>query len=57
MWMQNQLVEANERFETEGVHMTSDEIFNSVVPPKSRYVQGLGPGPKPIVKHNKLIQQ
>ncbi|KAF3438673.1 hypothetical protein FNV43_RR21437 [Rhamnella rubrinervis] len=35
----NQLIEAKERCEAEGLDMTIDEIFNSVVPPKSGYVQ------------------
>ncbi len=32
--------------------MTIDEIFDAVVPPRSRYVQGSGPGLKPNSKAN-----
>ena len=37
--------------------MSIDEIFDSVGPLKSGYVQGLGPGPKPISRELKLSQQ
>ena len=37
--------------------MSIDEIFDSVVPLKSGYVQGLGPGPKPISRELKMSEQ
>ncbi|KAF3455829.1 hypothetical protein FNV43_RR00471 [Rhamnella rubrinervis] len=46
----NKLVEAKENNEAEGLGMTMDEIFDSVLPPRKGYVIGLGPGPKPISK-------
>ncbi|KAF3453576.1 hypothetical protein FNV43_RR04016 [Rhamnella rubrinervis] len=55
--IQNQLIEAKERCEAEGLDMTIDEIFNSVVPPKSGYVQGFGPGPKPMSRALRLSEQ
>ena len=44
--MQNQLLEAKEKSEAEGgTPMTIDEIFDTVIPQKSGYVQGCGSGP------------
>ena len=37
--------------------MSIDEIFDSVVPLKSGYVQGLGPSPKPISRELRLSEQ
>ncbi|KAF3455878.1 hypothetical protein FNV43_RR00520 [Rhamnella rubrinervis] len=37
--------------------MTIDEIFNSVVPPKSGYMQGFGPGPKPMSRALRFSDQ
>ncbi|KAF3433690.1 hypothetical protein FNV43_RR24793 [Rhamnella rubrinervis] len=53
----NQLIETKERCEAEGLDMTIDEIFNSVVPPKSGYVQGFGHGPKPMSRALRLNEQ
>ncbi|KAF3440810.1 hypothetical protein FNV43_RR19096 [Rhamnella rubrinervis] len=53
----NQLIEAKERCEAEGLDMIIDEIFNSVVPPKPRYVQGFDPGPKPMSRAFRLSEQ
>ncbi|KAF3454055.1 hypothetical protein FNV43_RR04502 [Rhamnella rubrinervis] len=53
----NQLIEANERCEAEGLDVTIDKIFNSVVPPKSGYVQGFGPGPKPMSRTLRLSSE
>ena len=56
--MQNQLLEAKEKSEAEGgTPMTIDEIFDTVIPPKSGYVQGCGSGPKPMTKAHKLAEQ
>ena len=45
--MQNQLLEAKEKSQAEGgIPMTIDEIFDSVIRPKSGYVQGSGPKPR-----------
>ena len=56
--MQNQLLEAKEKSEVEGgTPMTIDEIFDTVIPPKSGYVQGCGSGPKPMTKAHKLVEQ
>ena len=56
--MQNQLLEAKEKSEAEGgTPMTIDEIFDTVIPPKSGYVQGCGSGPKPMTKAHKLVEQ
>ena len=56
--MQNQLLEAKEKSEAEGgIPMTIDEIFYSVIPPKSGYVQGCGSSPKPMTKAHKLAEQ
>ncbi|KAF3457795.1 hypothetical protein FNV43_RR02454 [Rhamnella rubrinervis] len=43
----NQLCVMKEKAETEGPPMTVDEIFDTVLPPRSGYARGRGPGPKP----------
>ena len=56
--MQNQLLEAKEKSKAEGgIPMTIDEIFDSVIRPKSGYVQGSGSGPKPRSKAHILSEQ
>ena len=56
--MQNQLLEAKEKSQAEGgIPMTIDEIFDSVIRPKSGYVQGSGSGPKPRSKAHILSEQ
>ena len=55
--LQNQLLEMRENAMTEGPPMTIDEIFDIVLPPKSGYVRGRGPGPKPPSKANKLAEE
>ena len=56
--MQNQLLEAKEKSQAEGgIPMTIDEIFDSVIRPKSVYVQGSGSGPKPRSKAHILSEQ
>ena len=51
------MIEAKERCEAEGLDMTIDEIFNSVVSRKSVYVRGFGPGPKPMLRALRLSEQ
>ena len=56
--MQNQLLEAKEKSQAEGgIPMTIDEIFDSVIRPKSGYVQDSGSGPKPRSKAHILSEQ
>ena len=56
--MQNQLLEAKEKSQAEGgTPMTIDEIFDSVIRPKSGYVQGSGSSPKPRSKAHILSEQ
>ena len=56
--MQNQLLEAKEKSQAEGgIPMTIDEIFDSVIRPKSGYVQGSGSGLKPRSKAHILSEQ
>ena len=56
--MQNQLLEAKEKSQAEGgIPMTIDEIFDSVIRPKSGYVQGSGSSPKPRSKAHILSEQ
>ncbi|KAF3450515.1 hypothetical protein FNV43_RR06600 [Rhamnella rubrinervis] len=42
----NQLSEMKEKADTEGPPMIVDEIFDIVLPLRSGYIQGRGPGPK-----------
>ena len=55
--LQNQMLKMRENAMTEGPPMTIDEIFDIVLPPKSGYVRGRGPGPKPPSKSNKLAEE
>ena len=55
--LQNQLLEMREKALTEGPPMTIDEIFDIVLPPKSGYVRGRGPGPKPHSKAHQIAEE
>ncbi|KAF3451369.1 hypothetical protein FNV43_RR07464 [Rhamnella rubrinervis] len=51
------MLEMKEKADTKGPPLTIDEIFDLVLPPRSSYVRGRGPGPKPPSKALRIAKE
>ena len=55
--LQNHMLEMKEKVDIEGPAMIVEEIFDAVLPPKSGYARGRGPGPKPPSNAQRLAEE